>query len=428
MTVPRVGLVGVTGYGRTHLLHAAELHREQVLDLVGYADVRPEAAAAVASVCDHDVPGFGSFAELLSWQKLDVAVIATPIHLHAEMIEQAIGHGLGVLVEKPPVVTINDMDRLLALQNAREHAGGPLPIQVGFQTVCSPAVEAASRLTRLGVLGDVKHIALLGRWQRSDAYYARTGWAGRLVHQGRYVLDGTLTNPFAHGLMNALVIAGDDPKEPATPETVQAELYRCRDSIAGDDTACVRIETTNRRTILAAVTLCAEKATDPRIIVVGSRGIATVWYTTGKLALDPDVLADQVPAELRSQLQSLRPPDDPIQRDTPSEPVKRPELLRNLLDVVRTSHGDLLCPLRMCRSFVLSLNGLYESAGRPRPVSHRALTTRSQEGTDWVTLNGVDALIEHCGRHGVLFSEAGASWAAPTRVFSVAGYHDFDLG
>ena len=293
---------------------------------------------------------------MLADEDLDMVVLATPIPLHAEMIELAFAAGVSVLVEKPPVVTVQDIDRLLRLQEARAREGRPVHCQVGFQTARSPVVETLGQLARSGALGTVELVSMIGRWQRSDAYYARTRWAGRLVHDGRYVLDGTLTNPFAHGLMNALVVAGRDAEHPATPTSVRAELYRCRD-IEGDDTSSVRITTAEGVTVLAAATLCAGEQRDPRIVVKGSRATVSASYTTGNLQVDPP--------------DALEPPDLTTR--------ERPDLLRNLAEVVGGTSNDLLCPLRMCRGFVLALGGIYESAGRPRPVSPPSAIARHRE-------------------------------------------------
>ena len=102
-----------------------------------------------------------------------------------------------------------------------------------------------------------------------------------------------------------------------------------------------------------------------------------------------------------------------------------PDLLANLVNVVRGYDDRLLCPLRMTRGFVLALNGMYESAGRPGPVSPRFTTVHDENGERWVHLVGVDDLIERCARDGLLFSEAGAGWASPTRAFSLANYRNF---
>jgi predicted dehydrogenase len=404
MALPRIGLVGVDGYGRTHLRAAAGLHRERRADLVAYSDIAPGAGDAVAEFCRHRVAGFPTYARMLAEVPLDIVVVATPIPLHAEMVEQGFTAGVSVLVEKPPVVTIQDFDRLVELQRDRD-----VLCQVGFQTARSPVTDALGELAASGALGEIERVAMVGRWKRPDAYYARTGWAGRLKHEGRYVLDGTLTNPFAHGLMNALLVAGRaagrQVGESAVPASVRAELYRCRD-IEGDDTASVRITTTDGQTIVAVTTLCAAEQTDPRIVVHGTSATATAWYTTGKLAVVPDTAVD-------------RPPQPGT--------VDRSHLLADLAEVVGCRDRDILCPLRMCRGFVLALAGIYESAGRPRPVSPTAVTARIQEGERWVALNGVDAVVERCAREGLLFSEAGADWSAPTREFPLDTYSHFDL-
>ncbi|MEQ4204825.1 Gfo/Idh/MocA family oxidoreductase [Actinopolymorpha sp. B9G3] len=412
MRLPRVGLVGVNGYGRTHLRAAAQLHLDRRLDFVAYADIAPGAAEAVAESCSHHPMGYPSLAAMLAGEPLDIAILATPIPLHAEMIEQTFAAGVSVLVEKPPVVTIQDLDRLVEVQRGRD-----VLCQVGFQTARAPVTDALGDLARTGALGEIELVAMIGRWQRSDAYYARTGWAGRLTHQGRYVLDGTLTNPFAHGLMNALMVAGRAAGraagDTAVPATVRAELYRCRD-IEGDDTASVRITTTDGHTIIAVTTLCAEEQTDPRIVVRGTSATATAWYTTGRLTIDPPMAAG-LPADVPGDLPALH------------GPVDRSHLLVDLAEVVGGRDREILCPLRMCRGFVLALSGIFESAGRPRPVSPPAVTARFEEGARWVALDGVDALVERCARDGLLFSETGADWAAPTREFPLADYTHFDL-
>ncbi|WP_020580371.1 Gfo/Idh/MocA family protein [Actinopolymorpha alba] len=397
---PRVGLAGVNGYGRNHLRNAVRLDGEGLLRLVAYADVAPDAAGTVAALCPHPLPGYASFERLLADEALDIAVLGTPIPLHAEMIDQAFAHDVSVLVEKPPVVTVQDLDRLLQAQEGRD-----VVCQVGFQNARSPVIRALGQLGRSGVLGEIELVGIAGHWQRSDAYYARTDWAGALVHRGRHVLDGTLTNPFAHALMNALLVAGRDDDHPATPATVQAELYRCRD-IDGDDTASVRITTDEGIPIVAAVTLVAGTHADPRVFVKGSLATATAYYTKGRLEIDP--------------------PEFPL-AVSPDTSGQAPDLLANVAEVVRGTNKQLLVPLRLCRGFVLALNGMYESAGRPRPVSPRFTTDRSENGERWVHLDGVDDLIEHCAQTGQLFSEAGAGWASSTQAFSLARYHTFDL-
>ena len=99
-------------------------------------------------------------------------------------------------------------------------------------TGCCAAIAA-------GALGTVTGVAAVGAWQRDDAYYARSPWAGRRSLDGRPVLDGALANPFAHALMQCLAIAAAPPARRTRP-SLEVERYRTR-PIEVDDTAVLRV-------------------------------------------------------------------------------------------------------------------------------------------------------------------------------------------
>jgi len=254
------------------------------------------------------------------------------------------------------------------------------------------------------VLGDVEVIGASACWRRADSYYARADWAGRLERQGKPVLDGTLTNPLAHSLMNCLLVASDDEAGTARPRDVQAELYRCRPDIDGDDTSTARITTENGRTILLATTLCAAEQTEPVVFAKGSRGTATAYYTSGRFRTDPPDLAAAVDA-----------------------PVDRSALLTDLIAAVRGETDRLRCPLDATENYVLALDGIYESAGRPVLVPGEFTEEFHVDDERFVHLRGVEAAIESCAHEGRLFSEAGMPWARPTARFDLTGYGRFDL-
>ena len=107
-------------------------------------------------------------------------------------------------------------------------------------------------------------------------YFQRARWAGRRTLDGVAVVDGAVTNAFAHSTAAALLLDGS----PGVDEvrSVETELFRAN-AIESDDTSTVRIVTTRGTTIVAALTLSAEPpGADPRIIVHGSRGRAVLTY------------------------------------------------------------------------------------------------------------------------------------------------------
>ena len=59
-----------------------------------------------------------------------------------------------------------------------------------------------------GAIGEVVGIGAAGAWQRDASYYTRAPWAGRRSLHGRPVVDGALTNPFAHATATALALVG----------------------------------------------------------------------------------------------------------------------------------------------------------------------------------------------------------------------------
>ena len=112
-------------------------------------------------------------------------------------------------------------------------------------------------------------------WLRTDSYFNRAGWAGRLKVNGSWVLDGTINNPLAHMLANQLYFASSEPGKMAEPATVQAELY-CGHDIQSEDTSSVRIITTDDVEIIFNATLCSDNEVGPIITTQCEK--ATIEY------------------------------------------------------------------------------------------------------------------------------------------------------
>jgi predicted dehydrogenase len=90
------------------------------------------------------------FAEMLSDDSLDAAVIATPVPTHYELGKQALEAGKHVLVEKPPAMRAAEMDELVALA-----AGNDLVLMPGHLLLYHPGVQKLKALIEAGELGDV---------------------------------------------------------------------------------------------------------------------------------------------------------------------------------------------------------------------------------------------------------------------------------
>ncbi|MBV9864432.1 MAG: Gfo/Idh/MocA family oxidoreductase [Abitibacteriaceae bacterium] len=122
MSKLRIGVVGAGGIASAHLPHLSQ--RSDAVELVGVADVRPEAAAATAQK-------YGMAQHVTDYQELlpevDAVLVCVPTFLHAEVAVAALNAGKAVFCEKPLARTMEQANAMLEAANMSGAA-----LQVGF--------------------------------------------------------------------------------------------------------------------------------------------------------------------------------------------------------------------------------------------------------------------------------------------------------
>ncbi|MEU6129001.1 Gfo/Idh/MocA family oxidoreductase [Saccharopolyspora sp. NPDC047091] len=360
-----VVLAGLHGHGRWHLRQLRRL-RGIGVRLAGICDPVPPADADRELI--GDVPVEAELGALLARVRPDVTIVCTPIHTHSELALLAAESGSHLLLEKPPAPTLAEFDRLAA---GLERTGRAC--QIGFQSLGSHALAHARRLLAAGAVGEVRGIGAAGAWRRDTAYYARARWAGRRELDGVPVVDGALTNPFAHATATALALDGAAGDEP--PRELEVRLHRAN-PIEADDTSGLRMVTARGTTIAVAGTLCAEREVEPHVVVHGSRGRLVLEYRTGRLRVDS--------AGRRSEFE-----------------LGGTGLLANLVAHVRDPAVPLLVPPAATRPFMRVLEAV-RLAPEPRPIPH--LVDRSGPHPRCV-VPGVDAAVVRAAEELRLLSE-----------------------
>jgi scyllo-inositol 2-dehydrogenase (NADP+) len=188
--------VGIAGLGRSGWdIHAAllktlpEYYRiTAVTDPV--AGRMEEARAAFGCRMYH------TFDEMLADPALDLVVVATPSHLHAENTIAALRSGRAVVCEKPMAATLAEADRMIA---AAHETGRPLAIfhnrRYGQDFLKVKEVIAS------GVLGRIVEVRLsYGTFSRRwDWQTMKKAGGGTLRNAGAHFIDETL----ALGLIDA---------------------------------------------------------------------------------------------------------------------------------------------------------------------------------------------------------------------------------
>ncbi len=260
----RIGLAGVHGHGRTHVDAALALARTGRARIVAVADPRGPGDVP------EDVRAYAAAADMIAAGGLDVVVLSTPIPTHGALAEAALHAGAHVLLEKPPVVSVREHERLL---QAIDETGGA--VQVGFQSRASDGI--AGVVAAVPEIGPVRHIAAAGVWSRSEEYWRRARWAGHRRLDGQVVADGVATNPLAHAIATALAVAGATGAEDVAG--VDTDLRRVN-AIATDDTSTVRIRLRGGRPdVVAALAVTGERRHEPYVLVRGERGHLVYHYT-----------------------------------------------------------------------------------------------------------------------------------------------------
>lgn len=182
---PRLAVIGAGGRGR----YLTPLFREYGAEVTAVADVYEPHLRRGLQAASAGARGYADYRRLLDDKSIDAVVIATPDHLHAPMLIDAVQAGKDVYLEKPIAHTIDD----------------------GFRMV-----EAVRRTGR---------IVLVGTQRRSYELYQEakavldSGPAGRIRLVTAQWINGwdALRTPPLEGKLDWNLFLGSAPKRPLDP-------------------------------------------------------------------------------------------------------------------------------------------------------------------------------------------------------------------
>ena len=233
-------LVGIGGYGKKYantLLGEGKRPEYEPYRVVGAVQRNP--VRFKDDPLFKDIPLYATLEEFYATNKADLAIISTPIPLHREHIETCVGNGSNVLCEKPLCSSVEDA---VAIQRLAEESD--LKIFIGYQQSFARGFKQLKEDILSGMFGKPLSFKTLICYPRSEKYYARNQWAGKIASDdGQLILDSPLHNAVAHHLNNMLFLLGDAPDTAASLKTLQAELYRANPTIDNYDTVSLRAKT-----------------------------------------------------------------------------------------------------------------------------------------------------------------------------------------
>lgn len=384
-TKPNCALIGLGGFGQQHFRALRSFEKADRIRLSAICD--PD-AHGVPDVQDElrslSVRIYDDWEQMLSGEPdLTAVTIAAPIPLHYRMAKACLDNGLFVYLEKPPVPLLGQLDELIA-------ADADLRVAVGFQMIASHWSRQIKNWIIDGVLGELTEIRAGACWPRSDGYYKRANWAGRMAVDGEAVFDGPATNGLAHLIHNIMFFAGGSYETFGTPLEVQGELYRAR-PIESYDTAFLRGGFESGVRFSAALTHASGKLLDFEIHVIGSKGWARVSQG-GKM--------------LESHLGPI-----PCTADAG---VEMEDAYGDFFDYIGGKRRRPATLLRDTRGYSLTTNAALLSSGGIHTIPHSHF--RQVEDGGAYSIQGIHKLITDSLRNPQSFSETKLPWAAPSRV------------
>jgi len=283
--LPRVALIGVTGYGSIYLQLVRDALARKAIQLVAAVIINgDQVPEIVAELKGHGATIYSCADEFFAREagRVDLCGIPVGIQWHARLTVAALRAGMNVLVEKPLAGSLEDAQAI-----RRAEAATGRWVAVGFQDLYPLEGRWLKNQLLGGVIGRIEEVRMIGLWPRPRAYFARNHWAGRASADGAAVLDSPLNNAFAHFINLSLFFAGPASNESARISIDSAELFRAHD-IDMFDTAVVRGSSAQGTRFWFGVSHAIADNRQPEISIRGSAGRAEWWHEQRCVITDAD--------------------------------------------------------------------------------------------------------------------------------------------
>ncbi|MAG13992.1 MAG: hypothetical protein CMN78_05295 [Spirochaetales bacterium] len=400
MTPLGIGLVGIAGYGESHLEAIERCEREGTAKLQAVA-IRPgdsEPDRETVLRCN-GVRIHRAVDEMLQLEKNSVQLICLPtgIPSHAELSIAALNAGYHVLCEKPAAGCYDDA----VLMRAVSRDTGKF-LAIGYQHIYSDAVQNLKKFALERELGRLLKTKALVLWPRDSAYYSRNHWAGRLVADEKKVFDSPAQNAAAHYLNVMLYIAGASPAASANPVEIYGENYRGQ-SIESADTQFLRVATDTGVDIFYTATHATSEHYGPEIHYVFENGVVEFSVASR---------ADKYRVRTRAGIN-----EDPRFPHSTSD-RHRLGTFHSVVGAIQAGHQPL-CTIENAIQHSRCIQTLFEESCPTRPVDSSFLKQIAIENAINTVIEGVEVICRKTFEKSCGFAEAGAPWASQGNAVAV---------
>jgi predicted dehydrogenase len=337
---------GLLGAGLVAPFHANSLKHCRGGRLVAVCDVNRQRAEKLAGQFGCRV--HARLEDLLEDPEIQVVNVITPNHLHHDAVIQCARAGKHVMVEKPPAMSLQETDAMIAACRRAK-------VKFGCTVQCRVRrpIQAMKEAIAAGRFGRLLHVDAYMKWFRTTEYYHSDPWrssrqsgAGVTVQHAFHYIDLVqyLTGPVA---------------------AVEARMTNLNHpTVKLEDTLLAFLRYTNGAQGVVQASTALWPGTDVRIEVNGTDGTAIM---TGE-KMTTWQFRDQRPAD-----ESIRQLGDEKQATAAGGPADfgfadHQVVIQDLIDAVREDR-EVAIPASSVRPTVELVLAMYQSAARQEPVA-----------------------------------------------------------
>lgn len=399
----KIVLIGIRGYAKVFMDALFENKPNEDFEFTGFIYPRSRKSPIPQELIDNNIRQYDSLEEFYENDTADLVIISSPIQLHVSQTITALENGSNVLCEKPIAATIQDA---IKMKEVSERTGRF--VAVGFQwSFCEP-ILSLKRDILSGMYGKPLKCKTIVQWPRTERYYHRNSWAGRIKNDnGDWILDSVANNATAHFLHNMFFLLGDKLSKSAYPAKIKAETYRANE-IENYDTFMGRIDTQSGVEMMFFASHATPENIHPVFEFIFEKG--RVEFDFAKDSILRGLIADG------KEKAYGNPFDDEM---------------RKIFTSIRAIRGEeeIPCDIDTASPQLITINAVSEHcAVTDFPEEHlvrKPIKERNGNETTLVYVEGIKKDLIKCYNEEKLPSELGYPWAKKCGEFEVGEYTEF---
>ena len=387
-------MVGIGGYGDLYVSRLLDSNEIKEATVAGVVDINPKKSKNYHKIIENQIPVFTSIEEFYNNRKADLAVISTPIHLHAYQTCYALNHGSNVLCEKPMCTTTNDAYSMIQTRNETNKF-----LAIGFNWSFNPSIQALKKDIASGLFGKPRRLKTILLWPRTKKYFDRAPWAGKKYGEnGEQILDSVANNAGAHYLHHMFYLLGHKQEESARLNQVTAELYRAN-PIENFDTCAIKANTDEGVEVLYYATHAVKDQAGPSFTFEFE--FATITYTQG-------AGTNNVVAEFHDGSKKVYPDprtEDPLQK------------LTKCIEAIKTGNQNIYCGPEAAFTHTLCINSIHNSMSEI--INFPKEIIKHDKKTDVIWAEGLSDILNKCFDESRMPSELDITWAREGKMINI---------